>query len=94
MDDPADALAARSVVKEDQVIFKWNAQGTHVLFLASQDMDERSYYGSSQLFLMNTSSDSLIIGLDKEGPVHAWEWNPKGMKSIETRRQYNGKGGN
>ena len=66
------------MVKEDQVVFKWNSPGTHVLFLASQDLDERSYYGSSQLFLMNTSSDSLIIGLDKEGPVHAWEWSPKG----------------
>ena len=33
---------------------------------------------SSSLFLMNIKSDSLIIGLDQEGPVHAWEWNPKG----------------
>ncbi|XP_055334547.1 eukaryotic translation initiation factor 2A-like [Paramacrobiotus metropolitanus] len=78
IDDPATALAARSVMKEDQVVFKWNAQGTHVLFLAATDVDEKSYYGSSQLFLMNTSSDSLVISLDQEGPVHAWEWNPNG----------------
>lgn len=79
IDDPATALAARSVMKEDQVVFKWNSAGTHVLFLATVDMDERSYYGSSSLFLMNTSCDSLIIGLDQEGPVHAWEWNPTGQ---------------
>lgn len=27
---------------------------------------------------MNTSCDSLIVSLDKEGPIHAWEWNPAG----------------
>ncbi|OWA53667.1 Eukaryotic translation initiation factor 2A [Hypsibius exemplaris] len=78
IDDQATALAARCVMKEDQVVFKWNSTGTHVLFLATVDMDERSYYGSSSLFLMNTKSDSLVIGLDQEGPVHSWEWNPKG----------------
>lgn len=28
--------------------------------------------------MMNTSCDSFIINLDQEGPIHAWEWNPKG----------------
>lgn len=57
--------------------------GTHVLVTATTDVDksDKSYYGVSHLYVLcSTSRESFQVPLDKEGPLHAVEWNPTGRE--------------
>lgn len=86
--EPASApapVSQKTFFKADRVQMKWNVQGTGVLFVTSTDHDKtgKSYYGETNLYMMSTRGDfDCRVGLDKEGPVHDFEWNPNGREFI------------
>lgn len=51
-----------------------------MILMASTEVDSTgaSYYGKQTLYFMNTKGDSMSVPLNKDGPIHAVEWNPKG----------------
>lgn len=75
----------KTFFKADKIQIKWNTQGTALLFATSTDHDKtgKSYYGETNLYMMSTRGDfDCRIALDKEGPVHDFEWNPNGREFI------------
>lgn len=51
-----------------------------MILMASTEVDSTgaSYYGKQTLYFLNTKGDSCSVPLNKEGPIHAVQWNPKG----------------
>lgn len=58
------AVSQKTFYKADKVQLKWNATGTSIIVLASTDVDKsnRSYYGESNMFILNANGgfDSRI----------------------------------
>lgn len=78
-------VSQKMFFKADKIQMKWNTQGTAVLFATSTDHDKtgKSYYGETNLYMMSTRGDfDCRVALDKEGPVHDFEWNPNGREFI------------
>lgn len=73
-------VTAKSFFQADRVEMRWNKRATGLLIMASTEVDATgaSYYGKQTLHYMNTKGDSCTVPLNKEGPIHAVEWNPKG----------------
>ena len=48
---------SKTFYKADKVQMKWNKSGTNLLFLTQTDVDKtgKSYYGESNLYLMNSA---------------------------------------
>lgn len=48
--------------------------------MASTEVDSTgaSYYGNQTLHYLSTKGDTCTVPLNKEGPIHAVEWSPKG----------------
>jgi translation initiation factor 2A len=78
------AIAQKTFYKADHVRFMWNVSGTHVLVLASTDVDTtgKSYYGETHLYLMSTDGSDRRMILDKEGPISDVAWSPNGKEFI------------
>lgn len=53
-----------------------------MLVTATADVDksDKSYYGVSHLYVLSAQGDSFQVPLDKEGPLHAVQWNPTGRE--------------
>lgn len=51
-----------------------------MILMASMEVDSTgaSYYGKQTLYFMTTKGDAMSVPLNKDGPIHAVEWNPKG----------------
>ena len=69
-----------TMVTCDKVNMNWNSRGSHLLVLATQEVDTsgRSYYGRSFLHLMSSNGETVRITFDKEGSIHDFKWNPQG----------------
>lgn len=64
---------------------KWNQAGSALLFMTSTDVDKtnKSYYGETNLYLMSSRGDfDCRVALDKEGPIHDFEWSPNSKEFI------------
>lgn len=78
-------ISQKTFFKADKIQIKWNSQGTAMLFVTSTDHDKtgKSYYGETNLYMMSTRGDfDCRVALDKEGPVHDFEWNPNGREFV------------
>ncbi|KAK0537654.1 hypothetical protein OC834_000707 [Tilletia horrida] len=78
-------VSQKTFFKADKIQMKWNNAGTALLFMTSTDVDKtnKSYYGESNLYMMSSRGDfDCRVGLDKEGPIHDFEWNPNGREFI------------
>lgn len=78
-------VSQKTFFKADKIQMKWNTAGTGLLFVTSTDVDKtgKSYYGETNLYMMSTRGDfDCRVALDKEGPVHDFEWNPNGTEFI------------
>lgn len=53
-----------------------------MLVTATADVDksDKSYYGVSHLYVLSAQGDNFQVPLDKEGPLHAVQWNPTGRE--------------
>ncbi|CAD6923483.1 unnamed protein product, partial [Tilletia laevis] len=83
-DTPAP-VSQKTFFKADKIQMKWNNTGTALLFMTTTDVDKtnKSYYGESNLYMMSSHGDfDCRVGLDKEGPIHDFEWNPNGREFI------------
>ncbi|KAI0344965.1 translation initiation factor eIF-2A [Trametopsis cervina] len=73
-------LCQKTFFKADRSQIKWNTIGTHVLVLTQTDVDQanKSYYGETGgLYLLSASGTfDCRVTLDKEGPVHDFNWSP------------------
>ncbi|TKA50047.1 hypothetical protein B0A53_06493 [Rhodotorula sp. CCFEE 5036] len=70
---------SKTFYKADKVQMKWNKSGTNLLFLTQTDVDKtgKSYYGESNLYLMNSAGQfDCRVTLDKEGGIHDFAWSP------------------
>jgi len=80
-------LVTKNFFKCQEVVFKWNAQGTALLIETINrltDASRQSYYGNNGLYYLafNAQTSKLTIDchvpLSKEGSIHSAKWNPNG----------------
>lgn len=72
-------VSEKQFFKGESCIFKWNSLGTSLLALVTTDVDasNKSYYGESQLYLLDISGLFVQkINLPHEGPIHECTWSP------------------
>ncbi|KKA30991.1 hypothetical protein TD95_002947 [Thielaviopsis punctulata] len=72
-------VSQKTFFKGDKVKLSWNKQGSSILVLAQTDVDKtnKSYYGESTLYLLSsTGGFEGRVTLDKEGPIHHFDWSP------------------
>ncbi|KAE8231294.1 hypothetical protein CF326_g3693 [Tilletia indica] len=84
-EDTPTPASQKTFFKADKIQMKWNNTGTALLFMTTTDVDKtnKSYYGESNLYMMSNRGDfDCRVGLDKEGPIHDFEWNPNGREFI------------
>ncbi|BGP36325.1 hypothetical protein JCM10449v2_000224 [Rhodotorula kratochvilovae] len=70
---------SKTFYKADKIQMKWNKSGTNLLFLTQTEVDKtgKSYYGETNLYLMNSSGQfDCRVTLDKEGGIHDFAWSP------------------
>ncbi|GAC74389.1 predicted translation initiation factor related to eIF-3a [Moesziomyces antarcticus T-34] len=82
---PPAPVSQKTFFKADKIQIKWNKAGSALLFMTSTDHDKtgKSYYGETNLYLMSVRGDfDCRVGLDKEGPIHDFEWNPNSKEFI------------
>lgn len=87
IDTPGSAphVAQKSFFKAEKVTFKWNAAGSSLLLMTATDHDQtgKSYYGETNLYMLSARGDfDCRVSLDKEGPIHDFEWNPNSREFI------------
>ncbi|KAG5636343.1 hypothetical protein H0H81_008366 [Sphagnurus paluster] len=73
------ATCQKSFFKADRAQIKWNTLGTQVLVLTATEVDNtnKSYYGETGLYLLSAAGNfDCRVTLDKEGPIHDFEWSP------------------
>ncbi|CBQ69187.1 conserved hypothetical protein [Sporisorium reilianum SRZ2] len=78
-------VSQKTFFKADKIQIKWNKAGSALLFMTSTDHDKtgKSYYGETNLYLMSVRGDfDCRVALDKEGPIHDFEWNPNSKEFI------------
>ena len=66
-------------------MMKWNQSGSALLFMTSTDVDKsnKSYYGENNLYMMTSRGEfDCRVALDKEGPIHDFEWSPNSREFI------------
>jgi translation initiation factor 2A len=68
----------------DRCSMSWNCRGTAALVAAIVEVDksDKSYYGTTHLFIISTRADSVKVELDKGGPLHDYKWAPSGQSFI------------
>ncbi|KAH7704936.1 Translation initiation factor 2A [Aphelenchoides avenae] len=75
-------ISQKTSFNADRCTMTWNSKGSHVLVTATADVDksDKSYYGVSHLYVLSAQGDNFQVPLDKEGPLHAVQWNPTGRE--------------
>eukprot|EP00054_Salpingoeca_dolichothecata_P001574 m.19815 g.19815 ORF g.19815 m.19815 type:complete len:602 (-) comp12324_c0_seq1:24-1829(-) len=79
----ATPALSKSFFKADRVTISWNRQGTALLISTQTDVDNtgQSYYGETNLYFLSLKNDiSVIVPLDKEGPIYDFAWHPNGKE--------------
>ncbi|PCH38525.1 translation initiation factor eIF-2A [Wolfiporia cocos MD-104 SS10] len=70
----------KTFFKADKSQIKWNTLGTQVLVLTQTEVDQanKSYYGETGGFYLLSAAGNFDcrVQLDKEGPVHDFNWSP------------------
>ncbi|KAH7090849.1 translation initiation factor eIF-2A [Auriculariales sp. MPI-PUGE-AT-0066] len=69
----------KSFFKADKATIKWNALGTQVLILTQAEVDKtnKNYYGETGLYLLSAAGNfDARVTLDKDGPIHDFNWSP------------------
>ncbi|GAA5855063.1 hypothetical protein JCM8547_002366 [Rhodosporidiobolus lusitaniae] len=69
----------KTFYKADKIQMKWNKSGSNLLFLTQTDVDKtgKSYYGETNLYLMNASGlFDCRVTLDRDGGIHDFSWSP------------------
>ena len=78
--NPYPALLSKSLFQAEEMKTHWNPLNDTALITlqTSVDASGQSYYGSSQLFLLNAAAnkDVLAVPLPQEGPVLDVQWMP------------------
>ncbi|KAG6827789.1 hypothetical protein H0H87_003622, partial [Tephrocybe sp. NHM501043] len=70
---------SKSFFKAHRCQIKWNTLGTQVLVLTQTEVDNtnKSYYGETGMYLLSAAGNfDCRVTLDKEGPIHDFEWSP------------------
>eukprot|EP00911_Craspedida_sp_UC1_P000448 UC1_evm1s338 len=65
----------------------WNGRGTGLLVSAQTEVDTtgQSYYGETNLYYMSVKdASSIIVQLDKKGPIYDFDWAPNGREFTVT----------
>ena len=84
-DTPPAPLSQKTFFKADKIQMKWNQSGSAILFMTSTDVDKtnQSYYGETNLYMMTARGEfDCRVSLDKEGPIHDFEWSPNSREFI------------
>uniref|UniRef100_A0AC34R963 Eukaryotic translation initiation factor 2A n=1 Tax=Panagrolaimus sp. JU765 TaxID=591449 RepID=A0AC34R963_9BILA len=73
-------LKTLTLMRCDKINMWWNARGSHLLVMNTEEVDKsnQSYYGMSFLNLMPANGETVKISLDKNGPISDVKWNPEG----------------
>lgn len=82
---PPAPVSQKTFFKADKIQMKWNKAGTSLLFMTSTDVDKtgKSYYGETNLYMISSRGDfDCRVALDKEGPIHDFEWSSNGREFI------------
>lgn len=82
---PPAPVSQKTFFKADKIQMKWNKAGTSLLFMTSTDVDKtgKSYYGETNLYMISSRGDfDCRVSLDKEGPIHDFEWSSNGREFI------------
>ncbi|KAH7103139.1 translation initiation factor eIF-2A [Auriculariales sp. MPI-PUGE-AT-0066] len=69
----------KSFFKADKATIKWNALGTQVVILTQAEVDKtnKNYYGETGLYLLSAAGNfDARVTLDKDGPIHDFNWSP------------------
>lgn len=78
-------IVTKTFFKADSCQLKWNSKGDSILCLTTTDFDSsnKSYYGENNLYLLSfkgfngsLSTNSIRVPLNKEGPIHDFNWCP------------------
>ncbi|KAI9294581.1 eIF2A-domain-containing protein [Neoconidiobolus thromboides FSU 785] len=72
-------VASKTFFKADKVQMVWNPLGTNILVLTQTEVDKtgKSYYGESHLYYLSVAGTfDCRVPLDKEGPIHDFNWSP------------------
>ncbi|CAO1631575.1 unnamed protein product [Parajaminaea phylloscopi] len=83
--EPPAPVSQKTFFKADKIQMKWNHTGTSLLFMTSTDVDKtgKSYYGETNLYMISSRGDfDCRVSLDKEGPIHDFEWSGNGREFI------------
>lgn len=83
--EPSPPISQKTFFKADKIQMKWNNTGTSLLFMTSTDIDKtgKSYYGETNLYMISSRGDfDCRVSLDKEGPIHDFEWSGNGREFI------------
>lgn len=83
--EPPAPVSQKTFFKADKIQMKWNRSGTSLLFMTSTDVDRtgKSYYGETNLYMISSRGDfDCRVALDKEGPIHDFEWSTNGREFI------------
>lgn len=71
----------KSFFKADKCTMKWSHSGSNLLIESQTEVDStgHSYYGETSLYFLGIDDNDtdLRVPLDKEGPIHDFEWSPK-----------------
>lgn len=84
-ESPPAPVSQKTFFKADKIQMKWNKAGTSLLFMTSTDVDKtgKSYYGETNLYMISSRGDfDCRVALDKEGPIHDFEWSSNGREFI------------
>lgn len=82
-DNLSQQVASKSFFKADSVLMVWNYQGTACLVQTKTETDTsgKSYYGETNLYYMALRDGaSMLVTLDKEGPISDFAWAPNGKE--------------
>jgi translation initiation factor 2A len=77
----------KTFFKAERAQIKWNILGTQVLVFTQTDVDNanKSYYGETNLYLLSAAGNfDCRVTLDKEGPIHDFNWSPNAKEFIVT----------
>ncbi|KAI3428624.1 hypothetical protein D9Q98_007447 [Chlorella vulgaris] len=79
--DAPPPICRKSFYRANAAQLLWNSTGSAVLVMTAADVDatNQSYYGEQKLFFMSADgTNECQVPLPKEGPIHDFQWNPKG----------------
>eukprot|EP01027_Heterolobosea_sp_BB2_P006199 GEZU01009394.1.p1 GENE.GEZU01009394.1~~GEZU01009394.1.p1 ORF type:complete len:690 (-),score=234.09 GEZU01009394.1:63-2132(-) len=78
-------VAQKSFFKAETANLHWNKDGSALLVYTHTEVDKtgKSYYGETNLYYLQADGKyDCRVALDKEGPIHDVQWNPKGKEFV------------